>query len=369
MSELPSAETTAPVEVVVTQPETKSIEDTMAAVYEKNYPDSRVERDRSSGEFKSKEAAPVEAAPTEETASEEITQEPTTETVEPETKEAPAIDMPASWASDRKGIWDGLSPEARQIVAERESQAQSKISELGRAVKATETVRPFLEPLGKIAQQRGVQPGEVIQRLLAANEYLERDPKGALQWLANAHRIDLSQLAPQTQIDPNNPESAHYAALTRELDDLKRQLAETKNHVTARETAEVQAREQTLVASVEKFAQDKEYWPEIEDEVYHQILALKSADPQKVLSDPMATLKEAEQRAIRLKPEVQTKLEKAERTKQEADKKAEQKRKADEAKKHASLNVKSSTGSTPKASFKSLEDEMSQVYDRMQATG
>jgi hypothetical protein len=364
--------TEAPQPVTVVEAPKPSIEQTMSEVYDKNYPDSRVARDRTSGEFKSKESA-VEAVPEVKAEGAEVsdtapetTQEPTTETVEPE--ETPAIDMPASWAADRKGVWDTLSPEARQIVAERESQAQSKLSELGRAVKATETVRPFLEPLERLAHQRGVQPGEVIQRLLAANDFLERDPRAALQWLANAHRIDLSQLAPQP-IDPNNPESAQYGALTRELSEVKRQLAETTHRMTARETAEMQAREQTLTSSVEKFAEGKDYWPEIENEVFHQILALKAKDPARVQAEPMVVLKEAEERAIKLTPSVQDKLDKAART--EADKKAkeEAKKKADDAKRLASINVRSTTGSNPKPTFKSFEDEMAQVYDRLQATG
>jgi hypothetical protein len=48
---------------------------------------------------------------------------------------------------------------------------------------------------------------------------------------------------------------------------------------------------------------------------------------------------------------------------------AEAKKKADEAKKLASLNVKSSMGASPKSSFKSLEDEMAATYDRIQAAG
>lgn len=357
----------SPVTIVETpQP---SIEDTMAEVYDKNYPDSRVTRAADTGQFKSKdaaEAAPTEGAETGDTET-ETPQEPTTETVEPETK-SPAIDMPASWASDRAEIWAKLSPEAQQFVAERESQAQSKISELGRAAKATESLKPALEPLERIAAQKGIAPAEVIQRFLAADEFLAREPLAAIQWLANAYRIDLSQFGQQPTTG-DNPESAHISALTQKISQLERQISETSNQVTARERAETQAREQTLAKTVEDFAKGKDHWPEIEKEVYHQILALKSANPERVQSDPLSVLKEAEDRAIKLMPEVQAKLTEAKRKAEEATKKAESVRKATEAKKLASLNVKSSAGASPKPSAKNMTDEMAEIYDRLQATG
>ena len=91
------------------------------------------------------------------------------------------------------------------------------------------------------------------------------------------------------------------------------------------------------------------------------------ADPARAQASPLDVLKEAHDRAVKLTPAVQEKLEKS--AKEQAAKKAqaEAKKKADEAKKLASLNVKSTTGSSPKSQFKSFEDEMANVYDRIHA--
>ena len=370
MSELQSAETTTPIEVVVTQPEPKTIEQTLAEVYDKNYPDSRVERDKSTGEFKSKETK-VEEVKSEgaeiDTKSGdteiETPQEPTTETVEPE--ETPAIDMPASWAADRKELWDKLSPDIKQFVADRESQAQSRLSELGRAVKATEPLKPHLEALEGLARANGLQSTDALQRLVTAGYRLQQDPKSAIQWLAQSYGVDLSQLAPSPQIGSDVPESAHINALTQKISQLERVIAETSHRMTSREQQEMAAREQTLTTSIEKYAEGKDYWSDIENEVLNQIVAIKHADPNKVQADPMAVLKEAEERAIKLTPVVSEKLEKA--AKAEADKKAKEEsaKKAAEAKRLASINVKSQAGSSPKSQFKSFEDEMTAVYDRV----
>ena len=364
MSELQTeAATPTPVTVV---PEAKpSLEDTMGAVFDKLNPHTTVNRSEN-GQFQSKEpkapevkaegAEPSDVAP-------EIPQEPTTETVEPET--TPAIDMPAAWAADRKEIWSKLSPDIQQFIADRESQAQSKLSELGRAVKSTETFKPHLEALDGLARANGLQSPDALRRLVDAGYRLQQDPASAIQWLAQSYGVDLSRLAPVPQLGSDNPESAHINALTQELAQLKRQLAETSHRMTAREQQEIAAREQTLTSSIEKYAEGKDYWSDIEGEVLNQIVAIKHADPNKVQADPMAVLKEAEQRAIKLTPKISEKLEKA--AKAEADKKAKEEaaKKAAEAKRLASLNVKSTAGSSPKSQFKSFEDEMASVYERL----
>jgi hypothetical protein len=76
------------------------------------------------------------------------------------------------------------------------------------------------------------------------------------------------------------------------------------------------------------------------------------ADPARAIADPMGALKEAEALAIKLSG-----IELPER-------KAEAKKKADEAKRLASLNVRSSS-SPPNIKFSSMEEEMQAVYERL----
>jgi hypothetical protein len=358
----------APAPVTIVEPSKPTIEDTMAQVYEKNYPDSRVNRASDTGQFKSKEAAPVEeAAPAEgaEQVSDTAKQVTDKEAVAaPEETAPPSIPRPQSLSSDVDKLWNELPPEAQKLWAKRESEAHKQITELGQIAKATEPVRPALEQLGKVAQARGVRPEEAIQRFLEADAFLTRDPAAAIQWLAQSYRVDLSRLAPQ-QASSDTPESAQISSLHQEIAALKQQLYGVVNQITSSEQAEMQAREKTLTESVEKFAEGKDYWSDIEPEVLHQIHALTMADPARAQSSPLDVLKEAHDRAIKLTPSVAEKLGKA--AKAEAEKKAKEEaaKKAAEAKKLASLNVRSTAGSSPKSQFKSFEDEMANVYDRI----
>jgi hypothetical protein len=88
-------------------------------------------------------------------------------------------------------------------------------------------------------------------------------------------------------------------------------------------------------------SKDKDYWPDIEGEVLAQIHAIKAATPDK---DPKEVLQEAHDRAIKLNDEVSNKLKQGQARKRSGRKAAEEKRKAEEAKRLASLNTKSSSG-------------------------
>ena len=110
--------------------------------------------------------------------------------------------------------------------------------------------------------------------------------------------------------------------------------------------------EQHLSAAIARFADGKPYWPQIESQVVQQLFAMKMADPGRVQADPMGTLKEAASLAIKLSG-----VELPER-------KAEAKKKADEAKRLASLNVRSSSTS-PRTDYKTMEEEMTSVYERL----
>ncbi len=127
----------------------------------------------------------------------------------------------------------------------------------------------------------------------------------------------------------------------------------------------MQSREQSLAKLVDDHKQGKDYWPDIENEVYSQIIAIKTAHPD---MEAKAVLDEAEKRAIKLNDEVSAKLTKTERDKEAADKAANEKKKAEDAKRLASLNTKSSTGATPKPA-KNIDVELEDIYDKAAARG
>lgn len=333
------------------------IEATMAEVYEKNNPPRE-----GNGQFKGKaEAEPVAAESAEESSepAEKVSdQEPVVEAKEPE---KPAIPRPQSWSSEVDELWSTLPPKAQEIIAKRESEAHQRITELGQVAKTAEPLKEVLEPLQRASARMGLPPGEGLKLLLAADDYLARDPVSAIQWLAQQSGVDLSRFGQPAQ-GQSGEVAPEVSALHQKIAHLERMLSDTSSRIEQREQFELQTQHHTLEHLVNEFAKGKDYWPEIEAEVVAQIRAIKTSNPS---MDPRDTLEKAHERALKLNDGVRNRLTEAKRKEEEAKKAVETKRKAEEAKRLASLNVRSVDGKAPKPARMSLEDEMADIYDRV----
>ena len=331
--------------------EPASFEDTMGAVFDKLNPARE-----GNGQFKATAAETVAAEVGDEPA-EPI--EATTPTEEPQEPAKPAIQRPQSWSSDVDELWAKLPPAAQELIAKREGEAHKRITEQGELVKSIEPIQPYLEPLQRASARMGLPPGEGLKLLLAADDYLARDPVSAIQWMAQQAGVDLSRFG-----QPSNavPESAEVSALHQKIAHLERQLTDTSTRIQLREQTELQTQQHSLQSLVNDFAKGKDYWPDIETEVVNQIHAIKVASPN---LSPKEVLERAHERALKLNDEVRNRLDEARRKADEAKKAADAKRKADEARRLASLNVRSVDGKAPKPARLSLEAEMAEVYDRV----
>ncbi len=340
---------------------TSTPDDTMAAVFDKHYPTERVNR-AENGKFISKN--PAEGAVTAEPAK-EINQEPVADKLETVTADTPTPSTklrPQSWSADLDEFWNSLPPERQDFFAKREGESHQKITQLGEKASVADKYAAIIDRHKSLIGQN--RPEAEIDNLFQTKAALLRDPVGSLKWLAQQLGVDPSQFA-LAQNGEQPAENDQFRSLTQEIAQLKRQLGETTQRLTARERSENDAREQSLASLVDEFKTGKDYWPDIEGEVLAQIHAIKAAHPNK---DPKEVLQDAHDRAVKLNDEVSNKLTKAKRDKEAADKTAEEKRKADEAKRLASLNTKSSSGSTPKAA-KNIDAELEEIYDKVAARG
>lgn len=284
-------------------------------------------------EIQAEGAAPGDAA-------KEVTdQNPTTTAVEPPKA---AIDAPLSWSAEKKALWPSLSPDAQSYIAQREGEAHKRISELGQQVKAFEPFQRVYEPLRQAAARSGATPEQGLERLLAANDFLDRDPAAAIKWLAEAYGVDLSGSQPAQEPGQENGE---VRSLKAEIAQLKRFVGETANKVTARERSEAEQTRTALDKLVEDFSQGKTDLADIEGDFVAHISAIRQAEPG-LAHDKV--LEKAYEAARWANPSTRTKM-LAEQEKQRAEKAdAEQKKKAAEAKRLGSLNVKGSAASPAK---------------------
>lgn len=133
---------------------------------------------------------------------------PTVPDADPSMANAPqpstAPGAPAGWSAEAKAEFGKLTPAVQAAVLKRESE----INDGGaRWSEEKRTLLAQFDPVKSISDRHQVPPAEAIKRLAAASDYLDRDPKGFIQWVAAQNKIDLSALAanpqpPQPQTDP-----------------------------------------------------------------------------------------------------------------------------------------------------------------------
>lgn len=148
--------------------------------------------------------------------------------VETESTETPtlaALDAPSNFSAEQRETFSKLPREAQEIILARHKDMQEdytrKTTELANARKSVDEINAVLEPYKQEMELAGVKPNDVIQRLLAAQRYLQSDPVNGVKWLAQQFNVDLKAFAPKEEeayVDPT------VKALRDELNQLKASL-------------------------------------------------------------------------------------------------------------------------------------------------
>jgi hypothetical protein len=278
-----------------------------------------------------------------------------TESFEPEqpaeTVESTGVRMPQAWSKEQAEVWNSLTSDAQRYVAERELQAQRRISELGNLAKRGDWIEEFESyrshgavPLGNDGQP--LSASQVVESALEFDHLLRQNPVETIARLAHAHGVDLGGLAGVQAPQGVDPQYIRQQV----LDEVAQQQAQQQAHQYA-------AKEQWLRGELERYTAGKEdYWDKIEGEIIAQVSLLRSMNPARLQSDPLPVLKEAEQRALRitgLDPDAKSKA-------------AEQKKKADEARRLASMNVgRCGVSGRSSVSNQSWETTLADTYDKI----
>ena len=262
--------------------------------------------------------------------------------------------MPQSWSAEVTELWNRAPPELKAQIAKREAQAHETITRQGQQLKAHEPIARLVDQHRQTFERYGVDPSAGINQLLAANDYLERDPVNAISDLARAYGVEHAFAGrPQGQPQSASPEAA---ALRAEIDRLNQQLQTTDQRLNQRDQFEAERHIQSIETQVAEFAKDKPDFAELADDVEEQILAIKSKNPH---LPPNEVLQKAYERARRVNPEVSARLEAEAKKAEEAKRIAEAKKRATEAKRAAPLSVPSAPSNSTNP--RSVDDTLREV--------
>ncbi len=249
---------------------------------------------------------------------------------------AKEIKPPQSWSPDKKAIWDGMSPEAREVVAKREQEAHKAISQYGQFVKGFVPVAKTLAEYRDTFEGKGLSFQEGVKQLLDAQRTLDRDPVAGIKALAQAYGVNLGQSL-DSQRDPAiNQLQAQVDTLTAELREAKAERQQRSQH-------ETETKLSSIAQAIEDFRADAPDFEELEGDIALNINRIRAENPNLSHKD---MLTQAYERAQWANPKTRQAL--IERQAKEADaKRVEAARKAaDEAKRMGGFNVNSAVAPT-----------------------
>ena len=313
--------------------------------------------------------------------------QPTSSGPEP-AQSSPAIVAPLSWSADVKDDWAKIPPKAQELIARRESEAHKAITQMGNELKTFEPLREIYSALNQHWRVPQGREPEVIASWARAQHALDTNPVEALKWLAQSYGVDISQMAGGKPADTkpagNNPTGdpalddlfkdpridqqlmPMLQAFQKKIEEQDQALRYFYGQQTARESADQTRRQKHASEVIGTFAKDKPYFAELEDEITDEVRLLKGREPDLA---PDEVLKRAYDRAVWKSEPVRARILDEQRKAEETKSKQEATKKAAEAKKLNSMNVRSGT-SAPSATTKGRfldDDALSATYDRLNA--
>ena len=306
--------------------EVPSMDESLRDIWNKRNPDRET-----NGRFLAKnstESATDPAAPVTENAVQ------TAETAQEQAK--PAIDAPISWTAERKAEFASLPPTLQEYISQRDKESHEAITRAGQQIKAFEPIRGVIEQFAPVFQKNGLQPHEGIARMMAVNEMLEANPETAIREIAKAYGVNLSGQTEQ------NAEPA-----SREVAELKAELARVKSHLTAQDRQREAAANETLAREIADFAKDKPHFESVR-KVMAGLMSSGAAE----------TMQEAYDRAVYADPTIRQSILADQQKANEEKRKAEEAERVKAAKKAAGVNVKSSPAHPGP---RSLDDDLREI--------
>jgi hypothetical protein len=267
-------------------------------------------------------------------------------------------EAPQTFSDAGKEAWANLHPELRAHLADTDRQHQQALSTLG---------EPLL-PLNEVAQQHGISWQDGLEKMVSAQRFLDRDPMGAMLWLAQSHGINLDELAdraagmqPQNGAQPqSNPQ------LTSALAPLAQQVNQLQSRIEQRDNEARAARRDASIREVNQFASQNPHFSKVETEVFALIPAVRHRMPNATSQE---VLKEAYSRAIYAHPEVRATVIAEERRAEEARRTEENRQKVRTSRAAAILTDHRGGGlptSAPNGEL-SLQDEIRTHWDAWEA--
>jgi hypothetical protein len=212
--------------------------------------------------------------------SDQATQDEGSEAVE----EQP-IAPPYSWSAEHKEQFAQLPRQMQEYLTRREQERESFIGRKSQEVKSIQDrfapVDRLIQKYGETFQRANVDPVQGIESLILAQQYLDRDPVGALKLMAQSYGLDLSQLAGGAEQSSNSQAYPQMHYLTNELQNIRGKLA-------ALEQEKMAQQQRHAIGEVESFANEvdktgklvRPFMADVHDQMMEEIPLIRARNPE-----------------------------------------------------------------------------------------
>lgn len=263
-------------------------------------------------------AQPEAAAPGAPAATEQKTETP------PGAEPEQAIRVPASIPAALKADFKNLPPAWREAIATLEGSVQTAKADWGQKANRLNRFDELMAPRQERFALAGIDEVTAVQQLLAASDFLDRDPVNALIWLARDRGVNLAQLVQQT--NGGGQPGQHQAQLHPDLQALQGQVQNLQTQLQQRTEADESARKAAAAAEIDTFRSDPKnlYFADVAQQIGH-LLATEQA----------STLQEAYDMAIWASPTIRPLLVKEQTAQAQREREAADRAKAQQAQRAA----------------------------------
>ena len=270
---------------------------------------------------------------------------------------------PPRWSAADKAEFDALPREAQNVVLKRERDVERYLTQETQSLAETrrqhEALTATLEPRRHALSAQFGSMERGVETLFSISDYADRDPAGFIQWFAGQRGIDLGQ-QPAGEASSDEYADPEIQKLTQHLRAMEGRIVQAEDQ----RAEEAQAAQQSEISGFAgEVAEDGStpLHPHFET-VRPQMAAL-------LRSGAASTLKHAYEMAVWSHAETRTTMLEQKAQVDEAKRIADAKAAAKAAKKAAGTQLSTRGGTDVKPAKRSMDETMSDAYDRATGAG
>ena len=172
---------------------------------------------------------------------------------EQETAEAQELEpmaAPNHWPKDFAAKFEALEAPAQHMFMERykdlEGDYTRKTQEIAKYKKRNEAFDEIMQPFKGDFERAGMDEVGAVRQLLAAHDYLRKDPANAIAWLANQYGVDMAAIG-------NDP-AAEDEFADPQVKQLQQQVAQLTGFIQNQQTQQQSQVQQSTQSLIDQFA-------------------------------------------------------------------------------------------------------------------